>query len=1340
MATITITASVNMANVSFANFDDLVINNGALVTVNTPQVKCWKTIAINNGNLFIQNTSSTVPIRFTTGRSSGATANTITPASGLGTVEITGSWIYMNNGSGIQYQSLNCPYEDYVPAIWVETSSGSNDFEPWMNVTTQVGEAQQFFRKDLEFAWTGSAGKFFRQASISEPYSTLFTGSISSSISSSLRSGFKLTYTSSLFCGDSIGNGNVFPSESRIRIPNIMITDDTPLNAQTATSATSCNFVYTAGGVFKCNTALIDESYANFTQAQICEMRNMAWSEYPTISECYSLVIDNVAFASHPVRRYFVSTTGWTTRDQRWGGTQGGIIWSYINNAYINRMYVANFGRVALASNQNTATAALFTGTVYINNATNLSVTNLKTFNFFNPKNFDYGLALNFVNDSTFTNVEMYGGEAYNIQNSIGNTFTATTHSQGYNGESYGFTSNWRRGIDPLTNAPYVLGQPYWYKFRSFRNTQDTSSINNNFLYYYQTGSEYVDSRPFSATPYTASGADAINHPDYFGVFPTNTGTVFAPTSASLVWIRRDPSVGYLVFRQTASFTNTASAQLVYTSSTVATVTFTDTGSLLGSGGFVPSQSYYYVLRKLSTQVGSTYTFSDSAPQIFLPLAAPTASNLILQSSVFDSATWFKSGVTVAAGARICPNDVLIATAAALSGDQLLYTSATGFVSQSISVTANIPYVFSVYLAALTSSVSMSLSASIGPSNRYSASYTVDQRWTRATLFFTPTISSTTASVGIYGNSILPVNTKVWAAMAQLNTGSVAHPHITTTTTATVQSVADQMPTSLRTWSSGPQGSGTEILFGALVASSHHWELHSGTASNFVPDKNTLIADSHIRGIAGSMYLLNAASNVFNGFKQPHKNTGFGQQFLTLLNASSNNRFLNFNLDYNYMATNLINVSVLSNNNFVHNWNIGGFRNYVSTNYLVTGVNNAQGLIMQNVYAHTADIPLCNALTAPLGVELKNVSAANARAASAATTYVLGSTTDSVGIAYTTVYDIIFNQFDWRNNTGSLHLCFNASSKSPLPYTTTGSVLFANTGRLYFLETGSSITYTWPYKIYGVTGFLPNILSAGNFNINTPLSNGSELGTQVTTSYSLLKEVSINTGTGYGNWIEIGPSLTGSTYDPVAGFNMRVKLTANPGLKYSGQTKNFTSSIWITGSITNAIALVVSDEDLGATGTLIIRNITGSFSGSEVLNSSGVPYATCSQTAGTSRGILPNATSYIDGLQIFTTTSTSSFYPISQPTITLTGITSGSKVDIIRASDSAILDAQYVTTNPTGDYTYTYDYYQNTPVYLVINNLGYVFQSISYTLTSVSAEVPIQQTIDRNYSNAPGGP
>jgi len=1321
-----------MANVAFANFDSLVINNGAVVTVDTSQIKCWKSVTINNGNLFIQNTSSTIPIRFMMGRSSGATANSITPTSGLGSVEITGSWIYLDNGDGTPYQTIINPYTDSVPAIWVETASGSNDFEPWMNLTTTVGEAQQFFKKNLDFAWTGSAGKFFTQATINEPYPTNFTGSRSASALSPIESGFPLLYTASLACGDGNGNGNVFPSESRIRIPNIILTDVTPLNLQTATSATSCNFVYTAGGVFRCNTALFDEAWANFTQAQICEMKNCAWSEYPTISECYSLTIDNVAFASHPVRRYFTLASGWITRDQRWGGTQGGIIWSYINGANINKMYVANFGRVALASNQNTATAATFTGTVYINNATNLTINKLKTFNFFNPKNFDYGLCLNFVNDSEFTNLEMYGGEAFNIQNSIGNTFTAITHSQGYNGGSYGFTSNWRRGIDPLTNAPYVLGQPYWYKFRSFRNTQFTESVNNDLPYYYQTGSEYVDSRPFSATPYTASGADARNHPDYFGVFPINTGAGPGPlaTTASCVWIRRDPSLGYQIFRQTESFDDTASAVMVYSSSTVATVTFNDTGSLLGGTGFTYGQPYYYVLRKFST----SGVYSDSAPQIFIPLAAPTSSNLILQSSVFDNATWFKSNVTVTAGARICPNDTLIGTSAVLSGDQLLFTNSAGYVTQSVSVIANTPYVFSVYLAALTSSVSMSLSASIG-ATKASASCVATQGWNRFTLPFTPTFTTTTASVGIYGRGIIPTNTKVWAAQAQLNTGIVAHPHNNTTTVPVSQSVADQMPTSVRTWSRGPQGSGTEILFGGLVGSSHHWELHCGTASNFVPEKKTLIADSVARGIAQPIYLYNAANNVFDGFRQPYKNTGFGLTFLTLVNAASNNRFLNFDIDYNYSAANLINVSVLSNDNFIHNWNIGGFRNYVSTNYLVTGVNNAQGLIMQNVYANNADIPLCNVATAPLAVELKNVSAANARPATNAVVHALGSTTDGVGVSYTTVYDIIFNQFDWKSNTGSLHLCFNASSRSPLPYTITGSVQFANTGRLYFLETGSSITYTWPYKIYGISGFLPELKLPGDFIVDSPFISGAELGNQITSSYSLLKEVAIDSGTGYGDWIEIGPALTESVVDATSGFNMRVRLTARPGLRYASQALPFVIDRYITGSITNAIARVVADEDLGVTGTLILADITGSFSGSEVIRSNNLSYATCSQTAATSRAILPNATSYIDGLQIFTTVDTGSFYPVSRPTITLTGVTSGSKVDIIREADSYILDASYVADYPTGDYTYTYDFYQNTPVFIVINNLGYVFQRTAYTLTNTDVEIPIQQTIDRNYSN-----
>lgn len=131
----------------------------------------------------------------------------------------------------------------------------------------------------------------------------------------------------------------------------------------------------------------------------------------------------------------------------------------------------------------------------------------------------------------------------------------------------------------------------------------------------------------------------------------------------------------------------------------------------------------------------------------------------------------------------------------------------------------------------------------------------------------------------------------------------------------------------------------------------------------------------------------------------------------------------------------------------------------------------------------------------------------------------------------------------------------------------------------------------------------------------------------------------------------------------------------------------------------------------------------------------GIVYALVNAVAASPRALLPVPASYIDGLQIFTTIDSSSLYPTKQPTITITGVYSGSKVDLIRQSDSYILDAQYVSDYPTGSYSYTYDYYGNTPIYVVINNLGYVFQRIGYTLTDTDVSLPIEQQIDRNYLN-----
>lgn len=1347
MARITVTGSVNVDSLSWLNFDNLLINNGAVVTISTPQVKCWKNVNINNGELRIVNTSSTVPIRFLMGRNAGATANIISGSTGLGAVTITGSWIYLGTGDGQPNQTLTQPYTDFVPAIWVETTSGSNDFIPWFNITTQIGESLQYFYKDLQFAFSGSMGNFFVQETIKEPYPISFTGSISSSLSSSIRSGFGLLHSASLYFGDGV-SGNVIPSGSRVRIPNILVTDVTPLNLQTATSATSANFVGTTGCVFRFNTVLFDESYGNFSQPQILEMKNCAWSEYPLISECYSVTIENVALAAHPIRRYYPTTNaGWSTRDLRWG-TQ--CAWSYMSNAVINGLYICNFSPTALIAAIPTA-ASVTNASLYISYTKNLQVNNLKIYNLYKSKNFQYGIILYYVNDSNFENIELYGGDYINIFNSVNNTFNATTGSAMFGNHTPSFTSTWRIGSDPNTGQSFELGKKYYLKTRSYRSWQDTTgSFPSENIYYYQTGSEFIDSMEYSFTPYTSSRESASyrNHPDYFGAYPTqsNISSLTVATS-SLIWIQRSPAIGYQVYRYTESMSPIRDGRtLVYSSSTVATVTYTDTGST--SKPLNMNTPTYYVLRKYD---GNLDGWSESAEQECVMRSPTYSSNHLLQSSDFSFGGWVKTGVSVTANARIGPNDAPIGTAASTTADLLLFTSATGNTSITASTISGSIYNFSVYLSSLTSSVSMSISASSGTINP-SSSYVLNQTWNRAYLSFTA--SSATTTVGIFGNNILPVNTKIYAFGAQLcSSGSRTPPYVGTTTAPVIQRPASLEFSSIRPWSRGDAGCGVELQFNSPTANTLWWELFVSTSSNFIPSKKTLAATSWAVGAGNPIYLSNATNNVFNGFKQV-TSAGYGNGFITLLNASSNNKFYNFDIDFAYGAGAAFTINTLANDNFFHNWYIKNYRNYVNANYWILAVNNAQGVTIQNLYSNNADIPLANN---NLDVELKNVSAANGRPATNASTYTLiSSAVDRNSVSYAQVYDTIFNEFIWNPPSGSMTLNFNASSKNPPPYNITGTILFSNTGQLYFNSTGS-IEYVWPWKIYGISGFRPSHLcdagtgSLGNAYLDSYLVNTIDLGDLDYIGYSLKKEISFKTGSEWSPYYLLTGSnadYTSQTFDPSVGFNMKVKLTSRAALKFDGQGTTPTSSFivgeYITGSISNANALIVDQEDrsTGTTGILILEEITGSFRDNEVLKvgslNKGFANGTGSVAFIPDNILLPQPTSYIASMQWFTIVNTSSLYPIASPTLTVSGMKSGSKIDVIRQSDSFILDASYVTSDSI-DYEFIYDYFQDTPVYLIIQGLGYVYQRINAILTESDLTIPIQQIIDRNYSN-PFGP
>jgi hypothetical protein len=151
-----------------------------------------------------------------------------------------------------------------------------------------------------------------------------------------------------------------------------------------------------------------------------------------------------------------------------------------------------------------------------------------------------------------------------------------------------------------------------------------------------------------------------------------------------------------------------------------------------------------------------------------------------------------------------------------------------------------------------------------------------------------------------------------------------------------------------------------------------------------------------------------------------------------------------------------ISVNTLSNDNILRYWNIRNWRNYIAStsNPIKQAANAFAGLTIENMTMNNSDFQILNIGS---NIILKGMNGANAKPANNATTYSLGSTSDGIGIAYGAVYDTIFNELYFTQNTGALNILFNASSKVEKPYSLTGITsipVFNNGGRLFTQKVG----------------------------------------------------------------------------------------------------------------------------------------------------------------------------------------------------------------------------------------------------------------------------------------------
>lgn len=127
----------------------------------------------------------------------------------------------------------------------------------------------------------------------------------------------------------------------------------------------------------------------------------------------------------------------------------------------------------------------------------------------------------------------------------------------------------------------------------------------------------------------------------------------------------------------------------------------------------------------------------------------------------------------------------------------------------------------------------------------------------------------------------------------------------------------------------------------------------------------------------------------------------------------------------------------------------------------------------------------------------------------------------------------------------------------------------------------------------------------------------------------------------------------------------------------------------------------------GSTGNEAIYNNSGGAVTINVTNGGGTPSIRNGTSASTT---VNNATSY-----------------------SLTGIQAGSEVTIVRSSDQTVLF--HVESSAGGTETYSYGYVSDTAVDVLVMSLAYEPLSFSDTLRSSASSVPVQQVLERNYSN-----
>ncbi len=1319
-ATVQGTAQVsNMDSFSVAGANDtLTIDRGAVLNVTTTQTRVWSTITGTQGQLNITNSSTSTGIRFLMGFNSGGASNSgnsINPNSSLFTLNVSGAFISLGSGNGTA-QSFTTPFPqvegvgyDFIPCVEVETSPGGGVYEWWFNDMISTSEMRSYLRE----GWNGvlpdtQKGKFFRQTPRAE---STIDGALS----------VCGHYNNTLYFGDSVSSSAPYEGTSalavtsgcNIRVPNILLTCGTP-SCSTGGASTPCSVLsltqqsVTAGNCVysKC---LFGEWSWTTPSYSLCTFDHCGISYGATFGTIYGLSITNCGIHSGRQRIY------WETV-----GNDKGFRTVDLRNKVLSVVSAPGW-----ATNNNQSMAQ-----VQVVNSPNATISNTAILSHLRSTHTPVSVFLNQSPGTVVQGLKTYAG-CVNVASCSNLLIDTWQQSQGYANEVQLFSPTGQNSTNQTTSARvghlpalnsrtrYSNGTAYYFKVRTYYSYYDPSQ-------YYDTPITY------SATPYQGRMNDPANadaHPFWFGAsLSTSTaGTAWSVwctwNNVTLATVPTQPFNKIQIYRSTvlASLGAQQGGDIVGTT----IISYNDTT-------IANNTTYYYTLRYYR----DASNFFDSAQQIVIvPNFTPTLStfpittNLLLQSATLVTAPWANSGttpttVTNAAIANITQGNNLGGSSA---GTLITFAAATnGGRTQSLTVTNAQTYTVTIWALCLaTPSTPMTVDLVVSTGTPTTLNCSLTRKWQRFDMTYVA--GSTTMTVTIQSNSSSWGRTAYF--FAQVTNSSIALPYVATTTGASAATAG------FAELGSQPASANTVVNSNIFAFSkegrilvdlsprgnaSAYCEVFCGTSPSFTPSIANMVCSTGstasngnllFNGNADTVTVQNVTSYgpntvISNGA------TGTGAALISAPSGFQSNILLkNWNIDTGFSIP-LIVYSFTSSywNQFtLSNWTLTNSRGYGAS--LCNSQIACNNVNLVNVIADSGDYQ--DTVQASSNFIAKGSSFGDSGArydAAVPNSFPFGLSVGGIAVP-TGQFDVIFHELFTQDQTkGFMGLTFTPTTNVTVPpYSISGGCKFDNAGKLYFGAHGDAITYTWPWRIYGQTGWQNLVYKI----------RGADMGNNAATCFGTLVEYALsNDGVVFGSFKEmIYANTSTETITASLGFYLKVRITAKNNFKFKTLATNFVLNETIgnassSPTATATVARIEVDPVVATTGTIWVTNVTGTWQYNDSIFSGATTRAAMNGNSVYGALYPFIQSSYLDALGWSTTVDATKLYPTLYAQILCTNLISGTYVAAYNTTTGAWLEATYNTTTATLQCPWDADF----PCTVKLRQPGYRFQDNLFPL------------------------